>query len=266
MLGRNPAPGAVCREGEVLDRANRSWNRLIGCVLLVVALPAGAADRQDELFASWERTRKDVRSLVVEFTLTMDDRTFKERQQWEGTIRVLRGPADKVSASYEAREKKPKAERGGYLLSGGKAYLLNHDRKTAMKFDLAGRDVLHVVEETFNPFVAFLSRERATEIYRIEVIAQDERHTHLRVRPKRPGRSAVGLDEGRAVLVNQATDAVPRDLPQRIWYTDGHREYTLTFRAWRLNPATPPQLKEFERPEGWPGWQVFEWPFQTVKR
>lgn len=71
--------------------------------------------------------------------------------------------------------------------------------------------------------------------------------------------------EGRVVVMNKDSEAVPKDMPGRLWYTDGIREYMFEIQSWRLNVAEPPKLEKFPKPETRPGWEVKEWPFGSEK-
>jgi len=241
--------------------------------LLVVGLAASAdrADRRDQLYASWQEAQRGVKSLVVEFTRETRDPIFKERQKAEGAFRLIRTPKGEVFASYEIVEpeaKGDKQERWSGLLHNGTVYLLDHDKKTAIRFEQTGGDLWRFLEKYFNPFVLLLDQKRAGEKCQIEVVQQDEWYTYLAVKPKQVkpfGWFPDTFHEGRAVLMNKASEAVPKDMPRRLWYTNGIREYTFEIKGWRLNAAEAPKLEKFARPEDRPGWKVGEWPFQSNK-
>jgi hypothetical protein len=246
---------------------------LLGSLLVFgfVALCADGAERQDHLFASWQEAQRDVKSLVVEFTRETRDPIAEERQKAEGTFRLIRTPKGEMFASYEIVQpeaKDDKQERWSGLLHNGTVYLLNHDKKTAIRFEPADGDLWRFLEKYFNPFVLLLDQKRAGEKCQIEVVKQDEWYTHLAVKPKHVKRFGWFPDtfhEGRAVLMNKASEAVPKDMPRRLWYTDGVREYTFEIKGWRLNAPEAPKLEEFAKPEDRPGWEVGEWPFRSKK-
>ncbi len=119
-------------------------------VVGLVALCADGADRQDELFASWQEAQRDIKSLVVEFALETRDPTFDMRKMADGTFRLLRTPKGEVFASYELTQVKAKGavpERLSGLLNNGTVYLLHHDRKTAIRFELTDGDLRRFLEQ-----------------------------------------------------------------------------------------------------------------------
>jgi hypothetical protein len=239
----------------------------LGSLLVVgfLAACADGADRQDQLFASWQDAQRDVKSLVVEFTLETWDTSFQAGEKAEGTFRLIRTANGDVLASCEVREpqaKGEKRERWSGLLHKGTVYLLNDDKKTAIRFEPADGDVPRFLEKHFNPFVLLIEQKRAAEKCELEVVKQDERHTYLGVKPKQVKRSGWFPDtfhEGRAVLMNEDSEEVPKDMPRQLWYTDGVREHTFQIKSWQMNRAEPPKVEEFAKPEDRPGWQVGTW-------
>jgi hypothetical protein len=200
-------------------------------LLIVGFIVAVGVDRQDQLFASWQEAQGSVKSLVVQFTLETTDRVFAERRKAEGTFRLIRTPKGEVYAFYEitqANSKGAKQERWSGLLNNGRVYLLHHDKKRAIPFEPT--ELRCFLEQYFNPFVLLLDQKRAREKCQVQVIKQDEWYTYLSVKPKQVQR----FQEGRAVLMNKDSDAVPKNMPRQLWYTDGGCEYTFDIKAWRL--------------------------------
>src|SRR5438552_2978859 len=111
---------------------------LVGILAVGLIAPcADRVDRQNQLFASWQEAQRRVKSLVVQFSLETTDCVYNDREKAEGTFRLLRTPKGEVFASYEVtlpRAKAQKQERGSGLLNGGTVYLLNHDKKAAIRF------------------------------------------------------------------------------------------------------------------------------------
>ncbi|HMC65212.1 MAG TPA: hypothetical protein VKI65_09765 [Gemmataceae bacterium] len=246
----------------------------VGSLLAVsfVTAVAHGADRQDQLFASWEQAQREVRSLVVEFTLQTKDTIREERHKTEGTFRLIRTRNGKLFASYEAIEKKPNGdgqERWSGLLNDGAVYLLNANQKAAIRFEPVDGDLRGFLEKYFNPFVLLLDRKRADDKSKLEIVRQDEWYSYLAVNPKQVKRYGWFPDtfhQGRAVFMNKASESLPKDMPRQLWYTDGIREYTFEIKAWRLNGTDPPKLEEFAKPEDRPGWEVVEWPSKPQKK
>lgn len=233
---------------------------LVGAVF--TGPPAAASDRLDGLFSKWAEAQKDIRWLVVEFTLETWDSVWQECHQSVGTFKVLRTPKAMSFASYELRTMTPEAVKAGGLLNGGKIYFLDHDRKAALRFTPADGDVAAFLERHFNPFVVLLDSKQVKEKHRLEVVKQDKWYTYLAITPKvTPSDSGIHCIEARAVLMNRPTENVPKNMPRQLWYADGIREYTFRIRAWRLNAGKALDVKEFERPEDRPGWRVEDWPF-----
>ena len=146
-------------------------------------------------------------------------------------------------------------------------YLLNHDTKTAIRFEPADGDLWRFLERYFNPFLRLLDHRRAEE-WRLEVAKQDEWYTSLIVRPTRAEQSGGWPDAlcgARVVLMNKDTEAVPKNMPRRLWYTDGAQEYTFEINRWQMNADSAPNVEEFTRPEDRLGWNVSRWPFRGKK-
>lgn len=242
----------------------------MGCLLLAAtANSALSADPLDDLFAQWASAQRRVESLVVDFRLEKTSSVFdQEKEEGLGTFRLLRTKDGKLFASYEAAEVQPvakKVERNGGLLNGGAVYLLVYGEKKAIRF--RPDDLNLFLETCFNPMVVLLDRARAEEQCQLKILKQDDLYTYLSVKPKqvRHGWFSGGFEEGRLMLLRQDSDAVPKGMPQKIWYRIGTSEFLFDIKAWRLNPADGPKLEEFTRPEDRPGWKVEDFPLQRMK-
>jgi hypothetical protein len=243
--------------------------------LLVVGFIGACAhgdDRLDELFASWQEAHRGVKSLVVDFTLETWDPIFKDRERAEGTFRLVRTAKGEVFASYELVHKRQddKPLRLSGLLNGGAVYLLDQEKKTAHRFEFTDDELRKFLEQYFNPFVLLLDRKRAEDNCRLAIVKQDESYSYLVMKSKQAKRSVWffgdTFDEGRATLMNKASEDVPKDMPRQLWYRGVSKsEYTFEIKAWRLNAANAPKLEVFAKPEDRPGWKVTEWPFQAKK-
>jgi hypothetical protein len=246
---------------------------LMGSLLIVsVGLACtDAADRKDQLFASWQEAQRDLKSLVVQFTLETNDPIHNERHKADGTFRLIRTPKGEVFASYDfpgSKAKDGKQEQCSGLLCHGAVYLLNHDHNTAIRFQLAEGDLMEFLERCFNPFVLLLDRKRAEEKCRLEVVKQDQRYTYLAVKRKQVKRYGWFPDtfsEGRAVLMDKSSDSIPKDMPVQLWYTDDTGQYTFWIKAWRMNGLDAPKAEEFLSPADRPGWEVQDWPLSGKK-
>ena len=243
----------------------------LGCLVAVAAVTArvGGAERQDQLFESWEQAQRGVKSLVVNFTLERKDPAFGRREQSEGTLLLIRTSKGEVFASYEVVSKKPMAEeRLSCLLHKGSIYLLKHGSKTAIKIEAEDGDLPRFLERYFNPFVLLLDKKRAVEKCNLEVVKQDEWYTYLVVKPKqvrRYGWFPDSFHEGQVVLMNKTGEDVPKDMPKQLWYTDGTEEYTFEIKLWKLNAVDAPKAEEFMHPRDRPDWKVIEKPLQIKK-
>src|SRR5262245_38348861 len=112
--------------------------RVLTASLVVVGLVASWAkgdERLDQLFASWVEAQRDVNALVVEFSLETRDSLTGKREKSDGTLRLMRTPNGEVLASYEVAEPAGSRDRWSGLLNGRTVYLLNHDKKTAIRFE-----------------------------------------------------------------------------------------------------------------------------------
>jgi hypothetical protein len=217
------------------------------------------ADRLDQLFASWQAKQREVKSLVVEFTLEIKDRAFETVEQRNGTIRLLHTPKGKVFASYELAEPPAKGEKPKWfraLLNDGKIYVLQQDKKRALRLEATDGDLLRFLDAWFNPFVLLLDRKRAEASYQLKVVKQDKWYTYLTVKPKQT--KADGFTQARAALMNQASERIPKDMPGQLWSITDIAEWTWKINSWRLNAPNAPKPEEFTRPEERPGWEVFD--------
>lgn len=225
------------------------------------------ANRQEQLFASWQEAQRTAKSLVIQFTLITRDPIFEEGEKAEGTLRLICTADGNILGSYEITPPKIKnynPDQLSAILYKGIGYVLNHDKKTAFRMEPADADLRQFLEEYFNPFVTLTDEEHAKQKCYLEVTKQDERYTYLSMKPKDPksyGWLEADYHQARAVLMNKASETVPKDMRCQLWYTDGRRSYTFEIKSWRLNAADAPKPDEFIRPEDRPGWQVTEWPF-----
>jgi hypothetical protein len=241
-----------------------------GSLVALVSFTAFAegVSRRDELFESWEKAQRGVRSLVVEFTLETRDPVYNTWDKTTGTLRLLRTRTGKILASYEVIAKKPKEEkpeRSSGLLNGGSIYLLNHDNKHAMRFEPAGGDVRGFLETYFNPFVVLLDRKHALETFEVKVVKKDEWYTYLALKPRvKPTTWSNGFNEGRVALLNKASEGVPKDMPVQLWYADSFCQRIFKIKVWRMN-ADALKEEEFAKPEDRPGWLVVDFPFRSKK-
>jgi len=240
--------------------------------ILVVGLVATRAigdDRLDQLFASWAEAQRDVKAIVVKFSLEARDSITGKREKSDGTFRLVRTANGEVLASYQIAELAATHDRWSGLLNGGTVYLLNLDKKAAIRFEQQTNDDLRrFLEEYFNPVVRLLDRKRVEESCRLEVVKQDELYAYLLVTPKQVKRSGWLPDrfhEGRAVFMSKPSATVPKDMPRQLWYTNGSQDLAFDITVWRINPAEGPKVEEFAKPENRPGWQVTDWPFQSEK-
>jgi hypothetical protein len=245
---------------------------VLGCAFVVgVAGGSSAAEPLDAVFAGWAAIQGAAESHVVDFGLETKDPIFHQREMATGSFRLIRTEKGEVFASYEVVSEKPKGkkpERFSGLLNGGTVYLLDHEKKTAVRFEFADGELTPFLEKHFNPFAVLLDRKRAEAKCQLDVVKQDDWYTYLAVKPKqakRYGWFSYSFREGRVVLMRKDSEAVPRGLPRQLWHTDGSREYRLDIKAWRLDPARGPKLEEFTRPEDRPGWEVVDSPFQRKK-
>jgi len=246
--------------------------RVLAASVLAVGLVASWArgdDRLDQLIESWAEAKRDTKALIVEFSLETRDTLTGKREKSDGTFRLMRTPNGEVLASYQVA--KPSGTRGRWsgLLNGGTVYLLNHDKKAAVRFERQSDDDLRrFLEEYFNPFVRLLDRKRVEESCRLEVVKQDESYTYVLVTPKQVMRSGWLPDrfhEGRAVFMRKASATVPKDMPRQLWYTNGSQDFAFDIRAWQINPAADPKVDDFAKPEDRPGWTVSDWPWRIER-
>lgn len=235
---------------------------LFGFCFLAVTVPGAATDRLDQLFTAWEEAQRDVHSLVVTFTEEIRDPVLDTRQQLVGTLKLLRTDGGDFLASYHVHANGPTDTRQQHvsgLLYHGAVYLLDHDQKTAVRFEAADHDLLGFLDKYFNPFVLLLDSTRAQEAFQLKVTKQDEWYTYVTVKPKQPREVGWSFSEGRAVFMNRPTDTLPVSMPKQLWYRGGSMEYWFEIKEWKWNGPEAPKRSEFKRPEDRPGWEVLEW-------
>jgi len=234
--------------------------RLFYVCLLAVSFTtqfAAAEERQDEIFDAWAAAQRNVKSLVVEFTLETIDSVFHERKQADGTLRLIRTDKGEILASYGL-----KGENTTGLFNDGAIYLLFHDTQTAFRLRPQDGDVRRFLQQHFNPFILVLNRKLADETCKIEIARQDQQYTYLKVISDQPERHGwlPGIDFalGWVLLENQTTDDVPQNMPRKLYHTDrrGRLESFYHIKAWRMNVTDAPRPEEFTRPEDRPDWKL----------
>ena len=239
--------------------------------IFVGASMAPAADRLDELFASWEKAQVGIQSLVVEFTLETPDWIDNTTELSHGSFRLLRSPKKESCASYDIRTEgtdgKQVHESG--LLIDRSIYVLHHGTKQATRSDFAAGELQPFLEKWFHPTVILLDRKRTEEKWNLEVVKKDEWYTYLVMTTKQSNHSArfrfmPGADLIRIALMNKATPNMAQDMPCRIEYTDARQRQTFNIQVWRLNGPNPPKPEEFTMPEKLSGWTVNQPPSPAV--
>lgn len=231
----------------------------------ILASSAVAADRLDELFASWEKAQTDVRSLVVEFSQETLDPITKTKLTADGSFRLIRSPAGKVSASFDLHcdGAKGPEQRVSVLLADGAIYLLNHDKKQASRNEFADGQLRPFVEKCFYPVVILLDRRRAEANWTMEVVKQDEWYSYVVMNRKHANPTSWFTFEPtpparvEIAILNKDTSKTPRDMPRLIQYSDpAATRIALHVKSWRFNGSDPPKPEEFTKPEDRPGWIV----------
>ena len=246
-----------------------------------VAACAQRDHRKEELFASWQKAHNNVQSLVVEFTLEAMDPLRGKGETRDGALRLIRTPNGEVLTSYEVVVKGNAHEKWSGLFHKDSFYVLNQAKRTAVRYELAGVDVQTVLEKICNPLVLLLDRKRAEEKWDIEVTKETEWYTYVTVESKvvavkpkavpwieRLGRvleEGLVLEEGQVVVMHADSESVPKNMPRRLWFSDGTQHHTFQIKTWRMNAADPPKLEEFTKPEERPGREVVGPPSLTIK-
>ena len=239
---------------------------LVSLLALCGAAIAGRPGSLDELFVGCEQVQRRAESLVVEFHLEAKELGFNTREAAADVFRLVRSPTRELYAITPERPTGETKGRWSGLLNGGRMYLLDPDKRTAIRFAAPAADELPQFLETYsNPFAVLLDRTRADAKNRLELVKQDEWYTYVTVTPrqvKRNGWQPDRFHEGRAVFMAKDSQAVPKEMPRQLWYTDGTSEHVFDIKAWRLNPDDGPKVEEFTKPEDRPGWEVVDWPLQ----
>jgi hypothetical protein len=235
---------------------------------VALASAAPAADRLDELFASWEKAQAGTQSLVVEYTVeTKDGGADDEPFRATCIIRLLRKADGGICASYTpTMEQKDAAKRDRitYLLNNRSVYTLNHDKKLAFREDGIG-DLTPYLERWFNPLLILLDRKRAEEKYAFEIAKSDEWYTCLLLKPKNPKTSGWFRDirQSGVVFMNKETAQIPKDMPRQVIVWNSASRSQFDVKSWKMNGQDGPKPEEFTIPEERPGWEVFGSPLLT---
>ncbi len=235
---------------------------------------ANGADSLDQVLSRWERTQRDMRSLVVEFTLETQDKIFNATEKSDGVFRLLRTPDGEVRASYERTPQKPndaspKLTAG--LLNRRTIYVLDFHQKQEYRLNIGQTDLVEFLQVYFNPLSALLDRKRAEDNYEME-ITRDRTYTYLTIKPKPSDRPRgwffpITMKAGRIALLNADSKAVSKDLPRQIWFHNGSQEFIYEIKSWRMNAADGPTADDFARAKNPPGWKLVEldWPIETPR-
>lgn len=225
--------------------------------------------RLDEVFARWAEAEKGCRSLVVEFAITQSHNVIKRDMVTTGILRLARTDGGEVVAGCEfIRTDNGRTFRQQALVSEGRVYLLDPERKTAVRWENMEGGAAGFVERNFLPFVLLLDREQAEQKCRVAVIKEDKDFTYLTVTPRTvrtTGWLPDNFHDGRMAVTRTASEAIPAGRPRQLWCTDGDHQTWFDITAWRENPTDGPTAKEFIRPEDREGWTVTDAPFQSQR-
>jgi hypothetical protein len=235
---------------------------------------AEGADSLDQVLSRWERTQRDMRSLVVEFTLVKPDKVFGTTDKSDGVFRLLRTPDGEVRASYERTPRKPNdasLKLAAGLLNRRTIYLVDFNQKQEFRLNLGQTDLVEFLEDYFNPLSTLLDRKRAEENYAMD-IARDKTYTYLNIKPKASDRPRgwffpISMTAGRIALRNADSKEIPKDMPRQIWFQSGSQEFFYEIKSWRINAADGPTVDEFARAKNPPGWKLLEsdWPLDAPR-
>jgi hypothetical protein len=231
--------------------------------------------RLEDVFQTWEKARKETRTLFVEFDKEVYDPVFHSRDSSRGVFKLLQTEDGEVCAALQPYKRIQSCwgdfsmpENYSGLLRTGKIYLLDHDQKVAGELE-SSRGTLAFLEEYLNPLIVLVNRKRADAKNNITVDEFDKYYTYLRVKPKRQVRNgffSISFVEGRVAVMNQGRVAwgnanpmdIPKGIPCQLWYCDtGGRSVTINIRTWWINAPGSVDPADFRMPQDRPGWTVY---------
>ncbi len=230
------------------------------------AAGANTADDLDQVLSSWERTQRDIKSLAVEFTFTIQDKVFGTKEKADGNFRLVRTPDGNIRASCEwtpENRNGPRLKAG--LLDSRTVYYFDDTLKTEFHWKLGDKDPIEFLADCFNPLTVLLDRKRAEQVSGMEV-TRDEAYTYLLIKPKHPkDRKAgwltlPGFALGRVTLMNADSASVPKGMPKQLWHcVSNGNETFVDIKSWRMNAADGPTVADLDKSVNLPGWTVHEW-------
>jgi hypothetical protein len=241
----------------------------LGSIIFASVSLASQSEQLSDIFRSWELARNNVNSLIVEFEQENRDSIRKTRSKFAGTFKLLRTPDGRVYATLDMTPLEPKSlpETEHYLLNSGTIYCLNHEKKTAWKYKTLDGDLTASLAGTWIPCIALLDANLIAKYANVSIGKQDEDYTYLKISPKRSKRYLWLQPNGCLVIMREHNEFFPRHLPRMLRYFDypGSREVLIDIKSWEANPANPPTIDDFARPESRAGWKVWNSIFEESK-
>jgi hypothetical protein len=74
------------------------------------------------------------------------------------------------------------------------------------------------------------------------------------------------LQKAQIIVMENATERLPKDTFRQLWYRDSVGKFLFVIQEWHNNAENAPKVEEFVTPQDRPGWKVLDWPFLSVAR
>jgi hypothetical protein len=231
---------------------------LAQAMLLGLGFEAANQAALEQFHNDVQQAARQTRTLFIEFRIKQHDPVIDQTEEYVGVLKLRRLANGKVLARFEA---KPKGNRGvstSILLVKDDLYLLHSEEKNAVKFDLSKEDKIQIFGTWFNPFLLALDKERLHQQYRLWMRKRDEWYTYLAIEPKsKPRGWLAGINQkGCVVVMNKASDEIPKGMPRQFRFENGSRESIIEIDKWKVNSPHGPKEADFQRPEKMAGWKI----------
>lgn len=217
---------------------------MLPSLALALAFSTTDAATVDAVFARWDATAREMKSLHVEFEMTESEPVVKRETKSSCTLRLLRTDGGVIGDGTIRQGDRTYR----LMLRDDTVYMTDPDKKVALRFEL----------EVWFPLAVLLDRPRVEKAYSVTVANRDEWYTHLSLTPKDV---KAGLSSGLVVVPHRKNDTLPVGMPRLVVSnkTD-HLAYRWDITKWVMNGDTPPKASEFELPTEKDGWTITEWP------
>lgn len=222
--------------------------------MLAAVLALSVVASADELaigatFARWKQLARDTKSLVAEFTITVQD-PFKNRRSvsnWKLTL--LRSDSDVlVKLVGLSHGEKDEIE---FIHKAGTIHILRREAKVSGSY--RPDSVLEQATRFFQPVIMTLADGKFDDTFQWKVVERDSYFTYLELKPKKVG---AARSPCLVAVVHRANDDLPLGMPRQTRTSDTLQRKTLDLLKWAWNGKNPPKVADFDVPTEKDGWTV----------